>query len=128
MVRLCLLVVLFLAMTPRAEDESGKWQFAGESQGVSFYLKVRRECRDNGSKVTIKMESQLDYAAIVSFRLNDPGWHKTFKKELRPHGVDARTVYAPEEGGACHPFVDEVAVEPKEKDAPQVSQKQTDED
>jgi hypothetical protein len=128
MVRLSLIAVLFLALTPRADDTSEKWQFAGESQGVSFYLKVRHECRDHGSNVSVKLESQLDYAVLVSFRINDPNWRKTFTKELKPHGSDSRLAYSPEESGACHPFVDEVTVEPKEKQAPQVSQKQTDDD
>jgi hypothetical protein len=126
MVRVFLLTVLFLALTPRADGNAEKWQFAGESQGVSFYLKVRHECRDNGSKVSVKLENQTDYAVSVSFRLNDPNWHKSFTKDLKPHGADASFAFSPEEG-ACHLYVDEVTVEPKDKPAPQVSQ-QVDQD
>jgi hypothetical protein len=117
--------VLALALAPRADEGSDKWLFAGENQGVSFYLKVKRECKETGSTVTVKLESQLDYPVTVSFRVNDPGWHKSLKKDLKSHGTDARTVISPEYGGACHPFVDEITVEPKEE---KVSQKQSDDD
>ena len=59
-----------LAAAPAATPS--RWQFAGENQGIRFYFKIANECRNSGAKVELKLESTLDYAATVSFRLVDP--------------------------------------------------------
>jgi hypothetical protein len=91
-----------------------RWQFAGENQGIRFYFKIANECRDAGARVELKLENGLDHAVTVSFRLVDPDWKKSFERELGPDTKDQAIKFTPEEGTACHPYVDEVYVESKE--------------
>ena len=104
-----------LSQTGAAPAEApARWQFAGENQGIRFHFKVANECRDQGAKVEVKLENSLDHAVVVSFRLVDQDWKKSFERELGPKMKDASIRFAPEEGTACHPYVDEVYVESKE--------------
>jgi hypothetical protein len=91
-----------------------RWQFAGENQGIRFHFKIANECRDQGAQVEVKLENGLDHAVVVSFRLVDPDWKKSFDRELGPRMTDAAVRFTPEEGTACHPYVDEVYVVSKE--------------
>lgn len=108
------LPVFLLAFLPIAAlaDET-KWQYAGESQGISFQLQIRNECKDN-AKVTVKMKSQFDRPVTVSFRLNDSDWRKTFNYKIKANAKDATVHYAPDEGSVCHPFIDQIYVESEE--------------
>ncbi len=111
--RILIASILFLFIFTSA-DQPSKWQFAGESNGIRFYLKITNECQQSGANVAIKLENTLDHAVSVNFRLNDPEWSKTFEKNLAASGVDATLKYKPDGGTACHPYVDEVYVESKE--------------
>jgi hypothetical protein len=51
---------------------------------------------------------------MVSFRLVDPDWKKSFERELGPKMKDTAIRFTPEEGTACHPYIDEVYVVSKE--------------
>lgn len=95
-------------------ETTAKWQFAGENRGIRFHFKIANECRDQGAQVEIKLENSLDHAVVVSFRMVDPDWKKSFERELGPKMMDTAIKFSPEEGAACHPYVDEVYVESKE--------------
>ncbi|GEM_PF-3999215 len=95
-------------------DTPSRWQFAGENQGIRFYFKIANECRTSGAKMELRLESTLDYAATVSFRLVDPEWKQSFERELGAKMQDTAIKFTPEDGSACHPYVDEVYVEAKE--------------
>ena len=95
-------------------ESPGRWQFAGENQGIRFFFKIANECRNSGAKVEMKLENTLDRAVTVSFRLVDPDWKQSFERELGPKQRDTAVKFTPEEGSACHPYVDEVYVETKE--------------
>jgi hypothetical protein len=88
-----------------------RWQFAGENQGIRFFYKIANECRNSGAKIEMKLESTLDYPVTVSFRLVDPEWKRKFERELSARMKDTAIKFVPEEGTACHPYVDEVFVE-----------------
>lgn len=105
------LAAFLLAMHPGTLSASEtKWQFAGESQGISFQMQIRNECQD-GAKVTVKMKNSLDHAVTVSFRLNDSDWRKTFTYKLMPNSGNATINFAPEESTVCHPYIDQVYLE-----------------
>ena len=104
-------------------ETPARWQFAGENQGIRFHFRIAGECRDEGAQVEIKLESNLDHAVLVSFRLVDPDWKKSFERELGAKMQDASIRFTPLEGGACHPYVDNVFVESKET---QVTQSESD--
>ncbi|MEO6094543.1 MAG: hypothetical protein ABIW76_02315 [Fibrobacteria bacterium] len=91
-----------------------RWQFAGENQGIRFFYKVANECRNSGAKVEMKLESTLEYPVTVSFRLVDPEWKRKFERELSARMKDTGIKFIPEEGTACHPYIDEVFVETRE--------------
>src|SRR4051812_28210212 len=114
MIRFLMVVVLFLALPAFSDNAPGKWQYAGENKGVNFYFKVTNECQESGAKVAIKLENTLTYAVKVTFRVVDPNWKTILKKDLAGSAIDASLKIAPEEGTSCHPFVDDVIVEPKE--------------
>lgn len=95
-------------------DTPERWQFAGENQGVRFYFKILNECRSSGAKVEMKLENTLDHAITVSFRLVDPDWRQSFERELGPQMKDTAVKFTPEDGSACHPYVDEVYVEARD--------------
>jgi hypothetical protein len=95
-------------------DSVPRWQYAGENKGIRFSFKIANECRNSGAKVEMKLENTLDHAVTVSFRLVDPEWKQSFERELGPKMKDTAIRFAPDEGTACHPFVDEVYVEDRE--------------
>lgn len=88
------------------------WQFAGENQGIRFSFKIANECRESGASLELKLENTQDLAVTVSFRIVDPDWTQTFERELGPNAKDTAIHFVPDEGTACHPYVDEVYVEP----------------
>jgi hypothetical protein len=88
------------------------WQFAGENQGIRFSFKIANECRESGASLELKLENTQDFAVTVSFRIVDPDWTQTFERELGPNAKDTAIHFVPDEGTACHPYVDEVYVEP----------------
>lgn len=96
-----------------------RWQYAGENQGIRFHFKIANECREAGAKVEMKLENTLDRAVTVSFRLVDPEWKQSFERELAAKEKDTAIKFTPDEGTACHPYVDEVYVSSRE---PQVTQ------
>jgi hypothetical protein len=104
-----LLVLLPLA----ALANEGKWNFAGESQGIAFQLQIRNQCKD-GAKVSIRLKSELDRPVTVSFRLNDSDWRKTFSHKLKPKDQTATLHYTPFESTVCHPYIDQVYIESEE--------------
>jgi hypothetical protein len=97
-----------LAETP------ARWQFAGENQGIRFSFKIVNECKESGAQVDMKLENTLDHAVTVSFRVVDPDWKESFERELGPGMKDTAIQFTPEEGSACHPYVDEVYVTSRE--------------
>jgi hypothetical protein len=105
------LVCASSAWAGKGEAAPPRWQFAGENQGIRFYFKIANECRDEGAKLDVKLESTLDHPVTVSFRLVDPDWKQSFERELGPKAKDAAIQFTPDEGTACHPYVDEVYVE-----------------
>lgn len=107
-------IAFLLALCPVFAGADSKWQFAGESQGISFHLQIHDQCKD-GSKVTIKLRSALEHAAVVSFRLSDSDWRKTFTQKVPPGGKGATVNYSPGEGTVCHPFLDQVFLEGEEE-------------
>lgn len=108
------LPVLFLAFLPIAAlANDNKWQYAGESQGISFQMQIRNECKDN-AKVTVKMKSEIDRSVTVSFRLNDSDWRKTFNYKLKANAQAATVSFTPDEGSVCHPFIDQIYIESEE--------------
>lgn len=102
------------AWAGKGEASPPRWQFAGENQGIRFYFKIANECRDAGASLELKLESTLDHAVTVSFRMVDPDWNQTFERDLEPGAKDTAIQYKPDEGTACHPYVDEVYVEPRQ--------------
>ena len=78
------------------DQEAPHWQFAGES----------------GASLELKLENTLDLPVTVSFRIVDPDWTQSFERELGPNAKDTAIHFVPDEGTACHPYVDEVYVEP----------------
>jgi hypothetical protein len=119
MIKFSLPAVLFLALSAQAADAPAKWQYAGESQGITFRIKVFNACKAEGSKIVLKLESKLPEKVEVSFRLNDSEWSKTFTRELKAGATDSGLEFRPEEGSACHPFIDQIYVDSQ---APVVSQ------
>ncbi len=105
---------LAASASAKSGEMPGRWQFAGENQGIRFYFKVANECRNSGAKVEMKLENTLDRAVTVSFRLVDPDWKQSFERELGAKEKDTAVKFTPEEGTACHPYVDEVYVESRE--------------
>jgi hypothetical protein len=102
------------AWAGKGEAAPPRWQFAGENQGIRFYFKIANECRDEGAKLDLKLENTLDHAVTVSFRIVDPDWSKSFERELDANAkASSIPTYVPEGGTACHPYVDEVYVEPR---------------
>lgn len=99
------------AWAAKGDEAARRWQFAGENQGIRFYLRIANECRPSGAHVDVKLENTLDHAVTVSFRIVDPDWKLSFERELGPNGKDAAIGFAPDEGTACHPYVDEVYVD-----------------
>jgi hypothetical protein len=61
--------------------------------------------------VTIRLKSALDHTALVSFRLSDSDWRKTFNHKVPADGKETTLTYVPEDGPACHPFLDQVSLE-----------------
>lgn len=114
-------IILLLALCPAFVIADTKWQYAGESQGISFHLQIRNQCKD-GSKVTIRLKSALDRAAVVSFRLNDSDWRKTFTYKVKPNGKEATLSYAPGESPVCHPFIDQIYIEGEEETVTQTTE------
>jgi hypothetical protein len=114
-------IVLLLALCPAFVGADSKWQYAGESQGISFHMQIRNQCKD-GSKVTIKLKSALDHSAVVSFRLNDSDWRKTFTHKVKPDGKEAIVSYSPGENSVCHPFIDQIYIEGEEEAVTQTTE------
>ena len=112
MTRLIVSLALLSVFSVRA-DAPAKWQFAGDNQGIRFYLKIANECRDKGAKVEVRLENTLDHAVVVSFRIVDPDWKQNFEREMATGMKDTAIKFTPEEGKSCHPYVDEVYVEEK---------------
>lgn len=104
-------LAFLLSLSPAFAGADSKWQFAGENQGISFHLQIRDQCKEEGSKVTIRLRSSLDHAAVVSFRLNDSDWRKTFTQRVPADGKEATVSHIPDEGSVCHPFIDQVYLE-----------------
>lgn len=114
-----ILAVMALAMANAAGARKGartdsRWQFAGENQGIRFHFRIENECRASGAHVDVKLENTLDHAVTVSFRIVDPDWKQSFERELPANGKDQAISFSPEDGAACHPYVDEVYVESRE--------------
>jgi len=101
------------AWAGKGEAAPPRWQFAGENQGIRFYFKIANECRDTGASLDLKLESTLDHPVTVSFRLVDPDWSQAFERDLEANAKAAAIPYTPDGGTACHPYVDEVYVEPR---------------
>lgn len=102
------------AFAGKASEIPTRWQYAGENKGIRFYFKIANECRPTGAKLELKLENTLDRAVTVSFRLVDPEWKQSFERELAAKEKDTAIRFTPEEGSACHPYVDEVYVESRE--------------
>lgn len=98
----------------KASEMPTRWQYAGENQGIRFYFKIANECRPSGARVEMKLENTLERAVTVSFRLVDPEWKQSFERELGAKEKDTAIKFTPDEGTACHPYVDEVYVESRE--------------
>ncbi|HKP96032.1 MAG TPA: hypothetical protein VJ385_09775 [Fibrobacteria bacterium] len=113
MIRLIAAITLAGTLSGRA-DTPARWQFAGENQGIRFYFKIANECRPSGARVELKLENTLDRPVTVAFRLVDPDWKQSFEREVGPRMKDMAVKFTPEEGSACHPYIDEVYVESKE--------------
>jgi hypothetical protein len=96
------------------DDMPARWQFAGENKGIRFSFKIANECRESGARLEVKLENTLDYAVTVSFRIVDPDWKQSFERELAPGDKDTAIKFSPDEGTACHPYVDEVYVDSRE--------------
>jgi hypothetical protein len=109
-----LALTLAVGTVPAADKSAGgeKWKYAGENQGIAFYLRITDQCRD-GSMVALQLISELENPVTVTFRLNDSDWRKTFTRELAAGGKDATLKYSPEEGPVCNPYIDQVYIEPK---------------
>jgi hypothetical protein len=88
-----------------------RWQYAGENKGIRFHFRIANECLASGAHLDLKLENTLDHAVTVSFRVVDPDWKQTFERELEANGKDVAIRFTPDEGTACHPYVDEVYVE-----------------
>jgi len=99
------------AWAAKGGDAPPHWQYAGENQGIRFAFLIENECRESGARVQLKLENTLDHAVTVSFRLVDPDWKQSFERELGPGEKNALIPFTPDEGTACHPYVDEVYVE-----------------
>jgi len=93
----------------KATDASdSKWLYAGEIQGIAFQLLITGACKE-GSKVAVRLKGASDEDLVVSFRLNDADWRKTFTRELKT-GREATVTFVPEDSQVCHPYVDLVEV------------------
>jgi hypothetical protein len=99
------------AWAGKSENMAPRWQFAGENQGIRFQFKIANECRASGAHLELKLENTLDHAVTVSFRIVDPDWKQTFERDLAANGKDLAIRFTPDEGTACHPYVDEVYVD-----------------
>lgn len=117
-------IALALALWPAFAEADSKLQFAGESQGISFHLQIGNQCQD-GSKVTIQLKSSLDHAAIVSFRLNDSDWRKSFTHLVGPDGKETSVSFSPGEGLVCHPYIDQVYLEGQQETVTQSAEADT---
>jgi hypothetical protein len=95
-------------------DMPARWQYAGESKGIRFRFRIANECADAGARMEVKLENTLDAEATVSFRIVDPDWKRSFERKLGPKAEDASIRFAPDEGTACHPYVDEVYLESRD--------------
>lgn len=93
----------------RAGSADSKWDFAGEIQGIAFQLRITGACKD-GSKVAVRFRGSYDEDLIVTFRLNDADWRKTFTQPLKAGGKPVTVTFTPEDGQVCHPYVDQVEV------------------
>lgn len=111
---LALALTLMVGTAPAADKPAGgeKWKYAGENQGIAFYLRITDQCRE-GSKVFLKLRSELENPVTITFRLNDSDWRKTFTRELAAGGKDATLQYSPDDGPVCNPYIDQVFIEPK---------------
>lgn len=111
---LALALTLAVGTAPAVDKSAGeeKWKYAGENQGIAFYLRITDQCRE-GSKVFLKVRSELENPVTITFRLNDSDWRKTFTRELPAGGKDATLQYSPDEGPVCNPYIDQVYIEPK---------------
>lgn len=108
MTRFAVIAALFLSLGLQAKPAPVKWKFAGESQGVVFYLRMDNACKPEGSQVFLKLENTLNHPVTVSFRLSDSDWNKTFTRELAAGATDTRLRYRPDDGPACYPFIDQI--------------------
>jgi hypothetical protein len=93
--------------TPGASGS--KWLYAGEIRGIEFQLRITGACKD-GSKVAVRLKAASDEDLVVSFRLNDADWRKTFTHELKAGGKPVTLTFVPEDSQVCHPYVDQVEV------------------
>lgn len=107
------LASLLVLLPLSAFADEGKWKYAGENQGIEFQLLIRNQCKD-GSKVSIRMKSELDREVTVSFRLNDSDWRKTFTYKLKANAKGATLHYTPFDSPVCHPYIDQVYIESEE--------------
>ena len=57
----------------------------------------------------------LKKAILLSFRLNDPDWSKSFTATLKAGATNSGLRFTPDGGSVCHPYIDMVYIEPKEK-------------
>jgi hypothetical protein len=113
------------AWAGKTAETPPRWQYAGENQGIRFQFRISDECRPSGAHLDLKLENTLDHAVTVSFRIVDPDWKQSFERELEANGKDEAIRFTPDEGTACHPYVDEVYVESR---ATQVTHSGTDRD
>lgn len=95
----------------KAPVKAPPWQYAGETKGIRFWFKIANECRESGARVEMKLENTLDHDVTVAFRVVDPDWKQSFERELGSGDKDTAIRFSPDEGTACHPYVDEVYVE-----------------
>ena len=93
-----------------SQNASGsKWLYAGEMQGIEFQLQMTGACKE-GSKVAVRLKTSSEEELVVSFRLNDDDWRKTFTHALKAGGKPVTLSFTPEDGQVCHPYVDQVEV------------------
>ena len=93
------------------------WKFAAENYGVQFYWHIVNECRPSGAVVSVKLVNTLENPVSISFRVNDPNWTRSFAKELGAGEKNTDIKFFPEDGTACHAFIDQVYLETKKAQA-----------